>query len=285
MEYNQWQSRQNTQFVETEHHEFDVAYNEEGSGDPITLFIHGIPTWSFLFRHVYDGVNHALLPDLAGYGFTRHIGPGGYDRTIREQEDLIIDFLEKLEIDSVQVVGHDIGGGVASRLAINTDYVEKLIITNGVSYDSWPGPAMWTSVDEHPSEFFAKEWTQEEVVKHLNKVIEERFHNEEELTNDFSNGIKAPFIEGPRDPADFAWDLVSLNTNQTLELTPYYNEIECPTLLLWGKADPRQHTDLVKKLSNDIPDTKTKFLEKSSHWSMQEQPNTFKTELSKFLTE
>ncbi len=45
---------------------------------------------------------------------------------------------QQLEIPRAPIIGHDIGGGVALRLAtLFPDRVETLIVMNTVCYDSW----------------------------------------------------------------------------------------------------------------------------------------------------
>jgi pimeloyl-ACP methyl ester carboxylesterase len=93
-----------------------VAYREGGDpGDDVvpTLFVHGIPTWGFLLRDVREAAAHHVVPDLVGTGYTDHVGDGGYDRPIRVQERVLRRLLDALGHDRMQVVAHDIGGGVA----------------------------------------------------------------------------------------------------------------------------------------------------------------------------
>src|SRR5215216_4281590 len=44
---------------------------DEGSGDTVLCF-HGEPTWSFLYRHIVDGLvaagNRVVCPDMVGFG-------------------------------------------------------------------------------------------------------------------------------------------------------------------------------------------------------------------------
>src|SRR5579862_3809213 len=54
--------------------EFDglrLAHLDEGTGAPV-IFLHGEPTWSFLWRHVLVPVRDAgyrcIAPDLPGFG-------------------------------------------------------------------------------------------------------------------------------------------------------------------------------------------------------------------------
>ncbi len=81
---------------------------EHGSGDPI-LFLHGQPTWSYLWRNVLpelEGKGRLIAVDLIGYGLS--------DRPdlAYEIEDHIryLDaFIDNLGLDRLTIVGHDWG--------------------------------------------------------------------------------------------------------------------------------------------------------------------------------
>ena len=63
----------------------------------------------------------------------------GFDRSIRAQEAAIRGLIDELGLGTIDVVGHDLGGGVGLRLAARTpDAVDRLVLSNSVAYDSWP---------------------------------------------------------------------------------------------------------------------------------------------------
>jgi pimeloyl-ACP methyl ester carboxylesterase len=130
MNHNEWIEQQNTTELSVGRHDFELAYAEFGSGEPVSVFLHGIPTWGFLFRAVVDGVDHAIVPDLPGYGYTRHLGAGGYDRSVRVMEETTSALLDGLGIGSATLIGHDLGGSAALRLAVHSDVVDRLVLSN-----------------------------------------------------------------------------------------------------------------------------------------------------------
>ena len=208
-------------------HEPTVAYYEEGTGDPV-VFLHGIPTWSFLWRDIAPEIAdeyRVIVPDLIGYGNSSM--DDNFDRSIRAQEEAIGDFLDQLDIDTVSFVSHDIGGGVALRYAAhNPSRVNKLVCSNATCYDSWPV----------------------QVITDLGlPETAETPHDEflEEMRSTFSQGTyeeaDEAFVEGML----AAWDseegqvsacrcAVATNTNHTTEIS--YENIEANLLCLWGQA-------------------------------------------------
>jgi pimeloyl-ACP methyl ester carboxylesterase len=95
-----------------------VSYIDEGSGDPIVL-LHGIPTWGYLWQDLIpslSGNHRVLVPDLLGFGYSDR--SDRFDRSIARQAEMIDAWLEKLGVERASLVAHDIGGGVALRLAV-----------------------------------------------------------------------------------------------------------------------------------------------------------------------
>lgn len=97
-----------------------LAHLDEGEGDPV-IFFHGEPTWSYLWRKVIPPVREAgyrcIAPDYAGFG--RSDKPVdlrwySYDR----HTELAATLLEDLDLRGATVVGHDWGGPIGLRLAV-----------------------------------------------------------------------------------------------------------------------------------------------------------------------
>ncbi|QCW99460.1 alpha/beta hydrolase [Aggregatimonas sangjinii] len=103
----------------------DQSYLECGTGD-VLLLIHGFPQHSHMWRKMMPELSknfRVIAPDLRGMGGTT-ITDGGY-----EKENLARDmekFLNALEIDKINLVGYDHGGGVAYSFASQfSDRVKK----------------------------------------------------------------------------------------------------------------------------------------------------------------
>ena len=66
-----------------------VHYIDEGEGAPI-LFLHGNPTWSFLYRKVVVELRRrfrCIAPDYPGFGLSDH--PDDYDFSAREHAEVV----------------------------------------------------------------------------------------------------------------------------------------------------------------------------------------------------
>ena len=108
-----------------------LAHLDEGDGAPV-LFVHGEPTWSFLWRNVLAPVREAgfrcLAPDLPGFGRSdKPIDQDwySYDRHTHALTAL----LEDLDLNGVTVVVHDWGGPIGLRVAIEqSERIDRIVI-------------------------------------------------------------------------------------------------------------------------------------------------------------
>ena len=108
-----------------------LAHLDEGDGAPV-IFMHGEPTWSFLWRNVLAPVRDSgfrcIAPDLAGFGRSdkpTDIAFYSYDRHV----ELVATLLEDLDLSGATIVVHDWGGPIGLRLAIEQrERIERLVI-------------------------------------------------------------------------------------------------------------------------------------------------------------
>lgn len=95
-----------------------IHFIEKGSGRPF-IFLHGNPTWSYLWRNVIPPVaerGRCIAPDLIGFG--RSDRPDiGY--TFREHYRYVEGIIEELNLKDIVLVGHDWGGVLAFYYALN----------------------------------------------------------------------------------------------------------------------------------------------------------------------
>ena len=104
---------------------------DEGDGAPV-IFLHGEPTWSFLWRKVLVPVRDAgfrvIAPDLPGFGRSdkpTDIGWYTYDRHTAALTGL----LEELDVRDATVVVHDWGGPIGLRAAVELrERISRLVI-------------------------------------------------------------------------------------------------------------------------------------------------------------
>ncbi len=274
--YGEWTDTQDSETVTVDGHSLDVAYYDAGAGDPV-VFLHGIPTNSFLWRDVIgpiEGERRVVAPDMVGYGNSSMYD--GFDRSLRAQEVAIEGLLDALGIDEVSLVGHDLGGGVFLRYAAhNPDAVDQLVLSNSVAYDSWP---IKTITDLGLPET-ARETSVEELQGMLDGLMRDTLYGEG-ASEEFLDGMKAPWAS-----ADAVTSLVrnasATNTSHTTEIDPA--DVTAETLLLWGAEDEFQPVQWAQRLAEDIPDAELVALDEANHWVPEDRPDAYREHLAEFL--
>jgi len=121
-----------------EAHYVDVAglrlhHLDEGQGPTVVCF-HGEPSWSYLYRHMLDGLvaggHRVVCPDLVGFGRSDKPTDQGwytYDRHV----ETVSRHLDALDLRDVTVVVQDWGGPIGLRWAVeHAERVARLVVLN-----------------------------------------------------------------------------------------------------------------------------------------------------------
>ena len=110
---------------------FRLAHIDVGEGSPV-VFLHGEPTWSFLWRRVIPPVRDAgfrcIAPDLAGFG--RSDKPIDMDwYTYDAHTASVTALVADLDLQDATVVVHDWGGPIGLRVAVdNPDRIARVVV-------------------------------------------------------------------------------------------------------------------------------------------------------------
>lgn len=254
-----------------------ISYIDQGDGQPVVL-LHGIPVWGYLWRDVLPFLtpqHRVLVPDLQGFGFSDK--RDCFDRSIGCQAEMIDRWMEKLGIERAAVVGHDIGGGVALRLATLFPHrVERLCVVNTVCYDSWPIEAMLQF--GHPSA--NQTLSASTAVTLLRQALKQGFADTP--ADGVLEGLLAP-CRTEVGKLSMIRNAAALNTNLTTEITRLLPRIDVPTLILWGEDDMFQLVKYGERLARDIPGAQLVRVANARHFAMFDRPDVVGAHLQAFL--
>jgi haloacetate dehalogenase len=133
-----------------------------GDGAPV-LLLHGFPETHYCWHRVAPGLaeeHTVVVCDLKGYGESRSERGGalGEGYSNRERAAELVELMAQLDFERFSVVGHDRGGRVSYRMALDhADAVERLGVLNIVpTMDQFERMAEGASLGYWPWYFLAQ---------------------------------------------------------------------------------------------------------------------------------
>lgn len=255
-----------------------MRWIEEGQGTPV-VYVHGIPTSSGLWRHVIPQVENArsLAWEMVGYGGSIEEGRDR-DISVAKQADYLAAWMRELGLEQAVLVGHDLGGGVAQILAVeHPGLVQGLVLTNAISYDSWPIPqvkllrALGSVVERLPDEVFRFVYASFMMQGHGN-----RQQAQEAVSEHF------PHYERADGAAAFMRQVRSLDVQDTLAVAERLPGLDVPVRLVWGAADQFQKIGYGYRLAYEM-DGELERVEGGKHFMPEDHPGPVATAVNELL--
>ena len=213
-----------------------MKYIDKGEGSVI-LLIHGVPTSSWLYRKMIDGLaekgHRVVAPDMLGYGSSAN--PDGYELYSQVQHaKRILELMAYLHINEWTHVMHDAGGlWTWELLKISPEKVTRLVILNTIIFE--PG--------FNPPVKMKEGWVAKAILWLYTKklplaVILKSLFNDGLKKNNLSKtdieGYKTPLLEGKIKGLYYFF-------SQTCNHFPSYDSVidnlTVPVIVLWGKHD------------------------------------------------
>lgn len=221
----------------------DIAYNERGSGRA-ALFLHGFPLNSFQWRGQLDrlaGHRRCIAPDFLGLGYTKVAEGRGVAPDA--QVAMLAEFLDRLSVDSVDLVANDSGGAVAQLFVLaHPQRVRTLLLTNcDVEPDS-PPPALQPVLELARAGKFADAWLAPWVAdKKLARSAEGlggmTFTFRSNPTDEAIDYYLGPLVASPQSKARLHEYAIGLDPNPLAGIEARLRECRIPARIVWGTGD------------------------------------------------
>ncbi len=203
--------------------------------------------WETTMRALLADGYRVVVPDQIGFG--KSTKPECFHFSFHALATHTRGLLDDLGISSVSVVGHSMGGMLATRFALMfPDRTEKLILVNPIGLEDWKRTVPYVTIAE---------WLKQEMMKTPEGVkdymTESYFDGQWKPEYDPLVEIQAGWAQGP-DYVRTAW--VSALTYDMIFTQPVlyeFGDLAMPTLLIIGQRD---RTALGKNLvSEDVAKT------------------------------
>jgi len=246
----------------------NIRYYQGGQGEPL-LIIHGgnshARLWVNNMRELCQ--NHTILvPDLPGFGLSQSMEGKFY---IPELVDFIDKFAQAMGLESFNLMGHSLGGGIAASYSLQfPQKVKKLILIDSMCMGE--DIALWVRVLSLPAFGIS-----------LGKSVVALFQGIKWLTEAMFRSID--FIV-PLSQASIIIGCSSVTLRaQTVVLMQRLSEIIVPTLIVWGKNDRIVPVKQAYAAATVIPDCQLKVFEDCGHSAYQQRLPEFSRLVTQFL--
>ena len=250
-----------------------VHYLEKGQG-PTIVFLHGIGTDSegFLLQLEFfaDAGYRAVAWDMPGYGKTAPL-----DKiTFLRLAELLHQLLDDLNVPSVHLVGHSIGGMIAQQFSRTG---QNRLITMTLAQTS---PAFGNKGGDFQKKFVADRLRPIQEGKSMADIVEEVLPGLIGTAPDPAGLSLARTCMG-KVPSDSYVALV--NCLVTFEGRDHLPLITVPTLVLAGEHDTNAPKVMMEKMSQKIPGAEFAVISGVGHLAPLEKPDTFNQVVLDFL--
>ena len=122
-----------------------MSFLDEGQKDSTpTLFLHGNPTWSFLYRKAvlaWKNLGRCIAPDHLGCGLSDKPSSSKFIYQLKNHAQNIVELVNYLQIKELNLVLHDWGGAIGMTAFSSTpERVKKIVLLNTAAFPSQDVP-------------------------------------------------------------------------------------------------------------------------------------------------
>lgn len=261
------------------HEDNRIHYLHRGKGKETIIFLHGIMVNANIWKRYIDHFSEkytVYAPDFLGHGLSAK----KEDLHIEDLVGQIRDFIIKNKIKNPILVGHSLGGLVASIYAsLYPDSVSRTILISSGEYDSITN----NFIARINSQFIDLTFSlmNSFTFPLFLQFLSERVYNKSIniMDDSWSDILYAFKIKGSKQ------SLLSLMKNTEIKnFSPEdYKHITCPVFLLHGAKDKLVESWHSENLSKLIPQSTVKIIPGGSHMVIEEQEDLVKGYIEEFI--
>ncbi|MCL6592620.1 MAG: alpha/beta hydrolase [Alicyclobacillus sp.] len=247
-------------------------YLEAGAGEPVIL-LHGVPIWAggdcwmpnlpALAEHY-----HVFAPDFVGWGKGDRL-PVEY--SFAYLADFVREFQDALGISPAHVIGHSMGGWVASVLAYESPQRLRSLVLVGSGGVSTRTLATMTQFQPP---------TLAEIQRHMEQTVHSPWVDVQAWAKTAHERIQSPGVVE-------AYTRILAHMNNPVHRARYNTQrrlphISCPVLVVWGDHDQVNDLSLGQRIHELIPHSEMVVLP-GGHFLPSEAPDAFNQCVLDFL--
>jgi len=234
----------------------EVSYLDIGAG-PVALFVHGIASNAYLWRHVIGSVaaqRRCIAVDLPLHG--QSPVTAGQDLSLAALAAGLEDFCAALGLTGIDLVANDTGGAIAQIFAARQPgRLATFTLTNCDTQNDMPPDAFKPLIELAAAGQLAP--TAVAMLADLDAAAQASFASVYEHLDQMDRDVIRSYLEpcfGTLDRArQFERLLTSLDAGDLRAVEPQLKELTVPTLMVWGTGDTFFDVSTAYWLRDTIP--------------------------------
>ena len=261
-----------------------MHYIDEGEGDVI-LFVHGTPTWSFLYRDFVQELSRThrcIAIDHLGFGLSEK--PAEFAGTPQAHAQNLSELIRTLNLRSITLVVHDFGGPIGLAAGIkHADRIKKVVLFN-----SW----LWATKENKDAQKIDKlinGWLGKSLYLNFNfspkVLLKKGFANPKNLSKNVHQHYTKPFpTKNTRMPLlNLAKALVGSSDWYQQQWQQLERLAQKEWLILWGAEDQFITTEYLDNWRARLPHATIKEYG-CGHFVQEEKTKESISEIREFLS-
>ncbi len=254
-----------------------------GHGGAPVVLLHGFGTSSFVWREIAPDIalanRTAFAIDLFGHGESDR--PFDADFGIAAQAELVDRALTALRLPRATIVGLDLGGAIALRLAANRpERVERLFLVNPIALDEVPAEDIKTLQRNTGRFAFRVSRGILGAAPILTELLRRSVTNEEHMPDKLIARYLAPYV-GEEGLAHLLLLARSVDGEDMEDAE--LGTLPQPTLILWGDQDAWVGPKFPERLTETIPGSRLVRLPGVGRLVPEEAPEAVVSLLLEFI--
>lgn len=264
-----------------------IAYEDTGGSGPVVLFVHGLLASGMLWAPVVEqlrGDTRCVIPELPLGAHAKPMNPDA-ELSPRSVAALIAEFMEKLDLRDVTVVGNDTGGAICQLLVTeHPERVARMVLTPCDAFEHFFPPAF------RPMQWAAK--IPGGLAAGLRPVkirafresplgfgwLSKRGIPDEAMDSAFGNYFGNKAVQ--RDTEKF---VRQVSKKDTLAAAEKLRDFHKPVLLAWAREDKFFKVKLAERLLERLPNGRLELIDDSYTFVPIDQPERLAQLIREFV--
>jgi pimeloyl-ACP methyl ester carboxylesterase len=265
-----------------------IRYRDTGHGKPI-VFVHGLLVDGSLWRNVTPALEReyrCIVPDWPLGSHREPMKPSA-DMTPRGVARTIGDFLEKLDLRDVTLVGNDTGGALAQMLVVERPQrIARLVLTPCDCYDNFLPPAFrWLQWLAHVPGALQLAVQPMRLAAVRNSPLGFGLLTCRPIPAGITAEWVKPSLNDARVRADTLKLLRAIDSRDTLDVAERLHEFTGPALIAWSRTDPVFSPKYALRLAEALPNARLTWIDDSRGFVPEDQPERLAQLIARFIQE